>query len=66
MAVLTSISMISQFTLAADFDESLRVASVELKPPSSGYAVITSSQAKTSPVVRFWCQRPRHVLTSRL
>jgi hypothetical protein len=37
--------------MAADSDESLRIASVELRPPASGFAVEAGSR-KTNPVVR--------------
>ena len=45
-------SLVSQFTMAADSDESLRIASVELQPPASGYAVDAGSRKATDPVVR--------------
>jgi len=37
--------------MAADSDESLRIASVELQAPASGYAVDAGSR-KADPVVR--------------
>ena len=37
--------------MAADTDESLRIASVELQPPASGYTVDAGSR-KADPVVR--------------
>jgi hypothetical protein len=37
--------------MAADSDESLRIASVELQPPESGYTVDAGSR-KTDSVVR--------------
>jgi len=45
-------SLVSQFTMAADSDESLRIASVELQPPASSYAVDAGSRKATDPVVR--------------
>lgn len=46
------ISLVSQFTMAADSDESLRIASVELQPPASGYSVDAGRRIATNPVVR--------------
>lgn len=38
--------------MAADSDESLRIASVELQPPASGYSVDAGRRKATDPVVR--------------
>ena len=50
--------------MAADSDEHLRIASVELQPPASGYTVDASSRT-TRPVVRQTC-RSLDLLTDRL
>jgi len=44
--------------MAADSDESLRIASVELQPPASGYTV-DAGRRKADPVVRLY---PRVIL----
>lgn len=55
-------SLVSQFTMAADSDESLRIASVELQPPTSGYVVDASSR-KAGPVVHSSCSKQGPLIT---